>query len=125
MRETGRIVIAISDFSVIFSELISPPRERGKRLMQLPIVAHAPLVTAHASSGKHWGLVFVMSALLPLDCLPPSPIKGHLPFKTIGEACHQPAQAHTQVLILYAYKQFQLGHQAADLFAKQQPVIAR
>lgn len=43
--------------------------------------------------GKHWCLVFVAYSLLHLDCLPPSPTKGSLPLKTIGEACRQQAQA--------------------------------
>jgi hypothetical protein len=50
--------------------------------------------------GKHWCLVFVASALWPLDCLPPSPTKGSFPVKTIGEACRQQAQALMQALIL-------------------------
>src|SRR3989440_13070243 len=79
--------------------------------------------------GKHWCLVFVAYSLLPLDCLPPSPTKGSLPVKTIGEACRQQAQALIQALILYAHEQLQRGQKAADLFAslfaKQQPVMAR
>jgi len=79
--------------------------------------------------GKHWCLVFVAYSLLPLDCLPPSPSKGSLPVKTIGEACRQQAQALIEALILYAYEQLQRGQQAVDifaaLFAKQQPVVAR
>ena len=79
--------------------------------------------------GKHWCLVFVAYALLHLDCLPPSPTKGSLPVKTIGEACRQQAQALIQALILYAHEQLQRGQKAADLFAslfaKQQPVMAR
>ena len=38
---------------------------------------------------KHWCLVFVAYSFLHLDCLPPSPTKGSLPIKTIGEACRQ------------------------------------
>ena len=79
--------------------------------------------------GKHWCLVCVASSLLHLDCLSPSPTKGSLPVKTIGEACRQQAQALIQALILYAHEQRQLGQKAADifasLFAKQQPVMAR
>jgi len=79
--------------------------------------------------GKHWCLVFVAYSLLHLDCLSPSPTKGSLPVKTIGEACRQQAQALIQALILYAHEQLQLGQKAADifasLFAKQQPVMAR
>src|SRR5262249_3975846 len=78
---------------------------------------------------KHWCLVFVASSFLHLDCLPPSPTKGSLPIKTIGEACRQQAQALIQSLILYAHERLQLGQRAEDIFAymfaKQQPVIAR
>ena len=79
--------------------------------------------------GKHWCLVFVAYSLLHLDCLPPSPTKGSLPLKTIGEACRQQAQALMQALILYAHERLQLGQRAEDifayLFAKQQTVMAR
>ena len=79
--------------------------------------------------GKHWCLVFVAYSLLHLDCLPPSPTKGSLPLKTIGEACRQQAQALMQALILYVHEQLQLGQKAEDLFAyvfaKQQTVMAR
>ena len=78
---------------------------------------------------KHWCLVYVAYSFLHLDCLPPSPTKGSLPLKTIGEACRQQAQALIEALILYAHEQLQLGQQAVDLFAtlftKQQPVMAR
>jgi len=78
---------------------------------------------------KHWCLVFVAYSFLHLDCLPPSPMKGSLPIKTIGEACRQQAQALMQALMLYAHERLQLGQQAEDIFAyvfaKQQPVIAR
>jgi hypothetical protein len=50
--------------------------------------------------GQHGCLVFVAYALWHLDCLPPSPTKGSLPLKTIGEACRQQAQALLQALIL-------------------------
>ena len=77
--------------------------------------------------GKHWCLVFVAYAFLHLDCLPPSPSKGSLPVKTIGEACRQQAQALIETLILSAHEQLQRGQQAVDifaaLFAKQQPVM--
>src|SRR5713101_8710717 len=53
---------------------------------------------------KHWCLVFVAYSFLHLDCLPPSPTKGSLPIKTIGEACRQQAQALMQALILYAHE---------------------
>src|SRR5215212_11614359 len=59
--------------------------------------------------GKHWCLVFVAYSLLHLDCLPPSPSKGSLPVKTIGEACRQQAQALIEALILYAHEQLQRG----------------
>jgi len=78
---------------------------------------------------KHWCLVFVAYSFLHLDCLPPSPTKGSLPIKTIGEACRQQAQALMQALILYAHEHLQLGQRVEDifgyLFAKQQPVMAR
>ena len=79
--------------------------------------------------GKHWCLVCVAYSLLHLDCLPPSPTKGHSPLKTIGEACRQQAQALIQALILYAHERLQLGQKAeeifAHVFAKQQMGIAR
>ena len=79
--------------------------------------------------GKHWCLVFVAYSLLHPDCLPPSPTKGSLPVKTIGEACRQQAQALMQALILYVHERLQLGQKAEDLFAyvfaKQQTVMAR
>ena len=78
---------------------------------------------------KHWCLVFVAYSFLHLDCLPPSPTKGSLPIKTIGEACRQQAQALMQAVIFYAHERLQLGQRAEDifgyLFAKQQPVLAR
>jgi len=78
---------------------------------------------------KHWCLVFVAYSFVHLDCLPPSPTKGSLPLKTIGEACRQQAQALMQAVILYAHERLQLGQRAQDifgyLFAKQQPVLAR
>ena len=78
---------------------------------------------------KHWCLVFVAYAFLPRDCLPPSPRKGSLPVKTIGEACRQQAQALIEAVILYAHEQLQRGQQAvelfAPLFAKQQPAMAK
>ena len=78
--------------------------------------------------GKHWCLVFVAHSFLHLDCLPPSPTKGSLPLKTIGEACRQHAQALMQALILYAHERLQLGQRVEDifayLFAKQQTAMA-
>src|SRR2546427_214744 len=78
---------------------------------------------------KHWCLVFVAYSFLHLDCLPPSPTKGSLPIKTIGEACRQQAQALIHAVIFYAHERLQLGQRAQDvfdyLFAKQQPVMAR
>lgn len=79
--------------------------------------------------GTHWCLVCVAYSFLHLDCLPPSPTKGRLPVKTIGEACRQQAQALMQALILYAHDRLQLGQRAEDifayLFAKQQTALAR
>ena len=79
--------------------------------------------------GKHWCLVFVAYAFLHLDCLPPSPRKGSLPVKTIGEACRQQAQALIEAVILSAHEQLQHGQQAVDLlatlFAKRQTAMAR
>ncbi len=79
--------------------------------------------------GQHWCLVFVAYSFLHLDGLPPSPRKGSLPVKTIGEACRQQAQALIEALILYAHEQLQRGQQAVDifatLFAKQQTAMAR
>jgi hypothetical protein len=79
--------------------------------------------------GKHWCLVCVADALLPLDCLPPSPTQGSSPLKTIGEACRQQAQALIEALILSAHEQLQRGQQAVDifatLFATQQSAMAR
>ena len=78
---------------------------------------------------KHWCLVCVAYAFLPLDGLPPSPTQGSLPIKTLGEACRQQAQALLQAVILSAHERLQLGQRAQDifgsLFAKQQPVMAR
>jgi hypothetical protein len=78
--------------------------------------------------GKHWCLVFVAYSLLHPDCLPPSPQKGNLPVKTIGEACRQQAQALIQALILHAHKRLQQGQKVQDvfatLFAKQGVFIA-
>ena len=79
--------------------------------------------------GKHWCLVFVAYALLHLDGLPPSPTKGSLPVKTMGEAWRQQAQARMQALSLYAHERLQLGQKAEDIFAyvfaKQQTAVAR
>ena len=82
-----------------------------------------------AAIQKHWCLVFVAYAFLPLDGLPSSPTKGSFPVKTIGEACRQQAQALIEGLILYAHKCLELGQRAEDLFtslfAKQSMVMAR
>jgi len=67
---------------------------------------------------KHWCLVFVAYSFLHLDCLPPSPTKGNLPIKTIGEACRQQAQALIQALLLYVHDQLQQGRSAPDVFAR-------
>ena len=69
------------------------------------------------SFGKHWCLVFVAYSLLHLDCLPPSPQKGNLPIKTIGEACRQQSQALIQALILHAHERLQQGQKIQDVFA--------
>jgi hypothetical protein len=56
-------------------------------------------------------------------------MKGSLPFKTIGEACRQQAQALMQALSLYVHERLQLGQKADELFAyvfaKQQTVMAK
>jgi hypothetical protein len=67
---------------------------------------------------KHWCLVFVAYSFLHLDCLPPSPTKGNLPSKTIGEACRQQAQALIQALLLDVHTQLQQGRSAPDVFAR-------
>ncbi len=69
----------------------------------------------HAEAmGKHWCLVFVAYAFLPLDWLPPSLRQGSLPIKTIGEACRQQAQALMQALILYVHERLQLGQRVEE-----------
>ncbi len=67
---------------------------------------------------KHWCLVFVAYSFLHLDCLPPSPTKGNLPTKTIGEACRQQAQALMQALMLQVHDQLQHGLPAVEVFAR-------
>ncbi|MBU0494531.1 MAG: transposase [Chloroflexi bacterium] len=78
--------------------------------------------------GKHWCLVFVAYSFLHLDCLPPTPVEGSLPVKTIGEACRQQAQALIQKLILVAHDRLQQGQSAEEvfgyLFAKQRAIVA-
>src|SRR6266536_1786349 len=73
--------------------------------------------------GKHWCLVFVAYSFLHLACLVPSPIKGSLPVKTIGEACRQQAQALIEMLLLYVHERLIEGQTAeavfAHVFAKQ------
>jgi hypothetical protein len=82
-----------------------------------------------AASGTPWGLVFVAYALVPRDCLAPSPTTGRAPRNTLGEACRQQAQALIPALILSAHDRLQRGQRAEDLFAhwfaKQQTVMAR
>lgn len=67
--------------------------------------------------GKHWCLVFVAYSFLHLECLPPSPTKGNLPTKTIGEACRHQAQALLQKLLLYVHDQLCQGAKIAEVFA--------
>src|SRR6266508_5483348 len=78
--------------------------------------------------GKHWCLVFVAYSFLHLACLVPSPLKGSLPVKTIGEACRQQAQALIQKLLLYVHERLVQGHSAEDvfavLFAKQRVMLS-
>ena len=77
--------------------------------------------------GKHWCLVFVAYSFLHLECLSPSPSKGSIPVKTIGEACRQQAQALLQKLLLYVHDQLLGGAKIGDVFvrvfAKQGPVF--
>ena len=78
--------------------------------------------------GKQWCLVFVAYSFLHLACLAPSPAKGCLPVKTIGEACRQQAQALIQQLLLYVHERLIQGQTAAEvftiLFAKQGMVLS-
>lgn len=78
--------------------------------------------------GKHWCLVFVAYSFLHLDCLPPSPTKGSVPLKTIGQACRQQAAALIQALLLFTQEQFQQGQPLEEiftqLFAKQRLALA-
>jgi Transposase DDE domain len=77
---------------------------------------------------KHWCLVFVAYSFLHLECLPPSPTKGSIPVKTIGEACRQQAQMLLQHLLLYVHDQLLRGAEIeavfARVFAKQGAVLA-
>jgi hypothetical protein len=77
--------------------------------------------------GKHWCLVFVAYSFLHLACLVPSPIKGSVPVKTIGEACRQQAQALIEKLLLYVHERL-IGGQTAEavfahVFAKQRELL--
>jgi hypothetical protein len=84
-----------------------------------------------AAIQPHWGLVFVASSFLPLQCLAASPSKrrglAH-PIKTIGEAWRQQSQALIEKLIVYAHELLQRGQSAstvfAGIFAKQQEIAA-
>jgi len=67
--------------------------------------------------GKHWCLVFVAYSFLHLACLIPSPTKGSVPSKTIGEACRQQAQALLEKLLLYVHERLLGGQSAEDVFA--------
>jgi hypothetical protein len=74
-----------------------------------------------AAIKKHWCLVFVAYAFLPLQCLAASPRKGRAlthPIRTIGEACRQQGQALSEKLILYAHELLQRGQSAAEVFAE-------
>lgn len=77
--------------------------------------------------GKHWCLVFVAYSFLHLACLVPSPIKGSVPVKTIGEACRQQAQALIEKLLLYVHERLREGQTAeavfAHVFAKQRELL--
>jgi hypothetical protein len=92
---------------------IEPFYQEGKEPLGLDEYRMRP---AEASK-KQGCLVFVAYSLLPRDCLPPSPLKGHLPRKTIGEAGRQPAQALIEALILQTHERLQLGQKAKDVFA--------
>jgi hypothetical protein len=48
----------------------------------------------------HWGLVFVASSFVPLDCLPSLPTQGSVPITTMGEACRHQAQARMPAVIV-------------------------
>jgi len=73
--------------------------------------------------GKHWCLVFVAYSLLHLDCLPSPLANGHLPTKSIGEACRQQARALIELLIIKAHDMIQDGKDVKavfdSLFSKQ------
>jgi hypothetical protein len=77
--------------------------------------------------GKHWCLVFVAYSFLHLACLVPSPSKGSVPVKTIGEACRQQAQALIEKLLLYVHERLIQGQTAeavfSHLFAKQRGLL--
>ena len=78
--------------------------------------------------GKHWCLVFVAYSFLHLACLAPSPAKGSIPVKTIGEACRQQAQVLIEKLLLYVHERLMQGQPAdevfAHLFAKQRVLLS-
>jgi hypothetical protein len=81
-----------------------------------------------AAMGQHWCLGFLAYSLLPLDCLPPSPMQRSLPIKPIGAACRQQAQALIEALILSAHNCLQRGQRAeevcASLFTKPSTGLA-
>lgn len=121
---TGRYVVLITnrlDWSahkIIATYLLRWPTETfyqdGKGQLGL---ADYRMRSAEAI-GKHWCLVFVAYSFLHLACLAPSPAKGSVPIKTIGEACRQQAQALLQKLLLYVHDQLLGGAKIGDVFAK-------
>jgi hypothetical protein len=74
--------------------------------------------------GKHWCLVFVAYALLPLTCVPAVPDRTKGLLHTIGDACRQQGRALLQRLLVFVHDQLSHGttvdHIFAQLFAKQQ-----
>jgi hypothetical protein len=77
--------------------------------------------------GKHWCLVFVAYALLPLTGLPAGPDRTKGLIQTIGDACRQQGRALLQKLLLFVHDQLSQGatadHVFAQLFAKQRGIV--
>jgi len=77
--------------------------------------------------GKHWCPVFVAYSFLHLACLPPPLVHRSAPARTIGEVCHQQAEAVIQALLLHAHERLLRGTAIEDLvatlFAKQCSVV--